>query len=160
MYHVRKAQGLVRGAYRHLNWRDEHPVSPSTRRRWRRQRACVGRWKQKHAIDATVHRQARSYRDWAEAQRLQWERRYTPYDCGSPGWFAIPCPIVRCESGYSWSAANSSGAQGPYQLLGHGQPWPIQSRSDKDAHHRIAAALWDGGRGQSNWDPSDGCSGY
>lgn len=42
----------------------------------------------------------------------------TPYDCGSAGSFAIPCYIVECESGYSWSAVNpTSGAFSPYQFL-------------------------------------------
>jgi len=75
----------------------------------------------------------------------------TPYNCGSSGNWAIPCAIVACESGYSWSAYNPSGALGPYQLLGKGAPWPVTSEADKIAHHRIAANLWAGGAGSSHW---------
>lgn len=76
----------------------------------------------------------------------------TPYDCGSAGRWAIPCYIVECESGYSWSAYNPSGAAGPYQIMPMwGRPWPIYSDYDKAEHHRIAASIWNGGAGASNW---------
>lgn len=78
------------------------------------------------------------------------DRRYrvqvsslTPFQC-SFGRFAIPCGIVACESLSSglWSAANPSGAIGPYQLLGHGAPWPVRTAADRLAHHRIARNLY------------------
>lgn len=71
----------------------------------------------------------------------------TPYNCGSHGRFAIPCYIVACESGYSWRAYNPSGATGPYQLLGKG----VSLSDPPIVHHRVAAALWAGGRGASHW---------
>jgi hypothetical protein len=77
-------------------------------------------------------------------------RRLTPYRC-SFGRSAIPCYVVMCESGGRWNAWNPSGAIGPYQLLGWGAPWPVRTRADRLAHHRIAARLWNGGRGASNW---------
>lgn len=80
--------------------------------------------------------------------------RITPY-----GKWAIPWPIVRCESGGSWGARNASGAEGPYQLLGHGQPWPVRTLADKIRHHEIALSLWRSS-GSSPWSPSSGCSGY
>jgi hypothetical protein len=76
----------------------------------------------------------------------------TPYNCGSAGRFAVPCGIVSCESGFSWSAYNSSGAAGPYQEMAmHGRPWPVRSLADQLEHHRIAARLWAGGAGASHW---------
>jgi hypothetical protein len=77
-------------------------------------------------------------------------RRLTPYHCAT-GRFAVPCYIIACESHGSWTAANPSGAVGPYQLLGWGAPWPADTRAKRLAHHRIAARLWDGGKGASNW---------
>jgi hypothetical protein len=91
------------------------------------------------------HRYKRARRQQEQARAL------TPYGCGSAGDWAIPCSIVACESGYSWSAYNSSGAVGPYQLLGKGAPWPVDSESDKLTHHRIASDLWAGGAGRSHW---------
>jgi hypothetical protein len=77
--------------------------------------------------------------------------RLTPY--GGPGktrW-AIPYSIVACESGGSWTAANPSGAVGPYQLLGWGAPYPATTWPLKMANHRIASQVYAGGAGRSNW---------
>lgn len=72
-------------------------------------------------------------------------RQLTPYRCGGGkyAYWAIPCYVIACESGFSWGAANgSSTAVGPYQILDfHGRPWPVRSFADKLAHHRIAAHL-------------------
>jgi hypothetical protein len=86
------------------------------------------------------------------ALKQQWReiRRLTPYQC-SFGRSAIPCYIVLCESGGNWGARNASGAVGRYQLLGWGAPWPARTRAARLANHRIAARLWAGGRGASNW---------
>lgn len=65
--------------------------------------------------------------------------------------WAIPAAIVACESGYSWSAYNPSGAVGPYQLLGKGAAFPVVSQADKREHHLIAGHLWAGGAGRSHW---------
>jgi hypothetical protein len=76
----------------------------------------------------------------------------TPYDCGTAGHWAIPCAIVACESRFSWGAYNSSGAAGPYQEMPeYGRPWPVRTAADQLEHHRIAARLWSGGAGASNW---------
>jgi hypothetical protein len=78
-------------------------------------------------------------------------RRLTPYRC-SFGRSSIPCYIVQCESHGDWDAYNPSGAAGRYQLMAlHGRPWPADTAAKRLAHHRIAARLWNGGRGASNW---------
>jgi hypothetical protein len=75
-------------------------------------------------------------------------RQITPYRCqrGSYGTWAIPCYIIACESHFSWSAANPSGAVGPYQELGWGAPFPVRNFRDKLRHHEIAHSL-----SLSNW---------
>lgn len=92
--------------------------------------------------------------------RRQLLRDVAPYVGPNGTRWAIPWHIVSCESkgptaplGGDWTVSNSelSGAHGPYQLLGHGEPWPVRSFRDRLAHHRIAAALWKGGRGSGNW---------
>lgn len=66
----------------------------------------------------------------------------TPYVCGF-GRSAIPCGCVYSESGGNWHAHNpTSPARGLYQLLGHGEPWPVRTEADKLAHHRIARNLY------------------
>ncbi|MEJ7786412.1 MAG: hypothetical protein WKF96_16535 [Solirubrobacteraceae bacterium] len=78
-------------------------------------------------------------------------RRLTPYRC-SFGRSAIPCGIVLCESGGKWTAYNRSGAASLYQIMAmHGRPWPVRTRADRLAHHRIASRLWAGGAGRSQW---------
>lgn len=79
--------------------------------------------------------------------RYKLRRSLTPYNCGSHGMFAIPCPIIACESGFSWKAYNPSGATGPYQLLGKG----VSLNDPPIVHHRVAAALYAGGAGASHW---------
>lgn len=74
----------------------------------------------------------------------------TPYPGAGQCW-AIPWRIVDCESEGSWSAANPSGAIGPYQLLGKGAPWPAHSPAARAEHHRIAYKFWAGGAGASHW---------
>jgi hypothetical protein len=84
----------------------------------------------------------------AEARAI---RRLAPYRC-SFGRAAIPCYVVMCESRGHWDAYNASGARGPYQLMPMwGAPWPVRTRADRLAHHRIAARLWNHGRGAGNW---------
>jgi hypothetical protein len=80
-------------------------------------------------------------------------RQITPYRClrGSEGTFAIPCSIISCESHFSWDAANPSGAVGPYQLLGWGAPYPARTFAQRLANHQIAARVYAGGAGRSNW---------
>lgn len=97
-------------------------------------------YKRRHVIRVRKHN-----------QQVTEMRSLLPYDCGSHGRWAIPCNIIACESGFSWSAYNPSGASGPYQLLGHGAPMPADTPEKRMQHHRIAAALWAGGAGRSQW---------
>jgi septal ring factor EnvC (AmiA/AmiB activator) len=74
------------------------------------------------------------------------------------GW-AIPYKIVLCESGGQNLPPNSAGASGYYQILpstwrgagGSGPAAYLASKSEQDA---VAARIWNGGAGASNWSCS------
>jgi len=74
------------------------------------------------------------------------------------GDFAIPQQIVMCESGGNYGALNpSSGAGGAYQMLpetykGLGGQHAAPHLAPKSEQDRLAAKLWDGGRGRGNWE--------
>lgn len=74
---------------------------------------------------------------------------------GSSGW-AIPYPIVLCESGGQNLPPNSAGASGYYQILpstwrlfgGSGPAAYLASKAEQDA---VATRIWAGGSGAGNW---------
>jgi peptidoglycan hydrolase CwlO-like protein len=74
----------------------------------------------------------------------------------SGGW-AIPWPIVQCESGGQNVGPNSMGASGYYQFMvatwkGLGGSTPQAYQASKAEQDRLAAKLWAGGAGAGNWD--------
>ncbi len=81
---------------------------------------------------------------WKEHQAI---RSITPYNCGSHGWFAVPCYIVQCESTFNPYADNGSHF-GYYQCR---YEYECGTRNIA-AQHRGAAKLWDGGNGSSHWE--------
>jgi septal ring factor EnvC (AmiA/AmiB activator) len=75
----------------------------------------------------------------------------------SYGSWAIPEAIVMCESGGQNLPPNGAGASGYYQFLpstwkGEGGDTPAAYLAPKSEQDRLAAKLWNGGRGASNWD--------
>jgi septal ring factor EnvC (AmiA/AmiB activator) len=80
--------------------------------------------------------------------------RLTGATSGGP--WAIPWPIVQCESGGQNTPPNSAGASGYYQIMpatwrafgGSGPHAYLASKAEQD---RVAARIWNGGRGASNW---------
>jgi hypothetical protein len=73
------------------------------------------------------------------------------------GQWVIPSRIVGCESTYQNLPPNSAGASGYYQIIP--STWSLfggsppnnayeHSKAEQDA---VAARIWDGGRGASNW---------
>jgi ABC-type transporter Mla subunit MlaD len=73
------------------------------------------------------------------------------------GRWAIPQAIVTCESGGQNLPPNYAGASGYYQFLpstwaGLGGSTPAAYLAPKSEQDRLAAKLWDGGRGAHNWD--------
>jgi septal ring factor EnvC (AmiA/AmiB activator) len=75
---------------------------------------------------------------------------------GPGGPWAIPWPIVECESGGQNLPPNSAGASGYYQMLpstwrGLGGSTPQAYQASKAEQDRLAAKLWAGGSGAHNW---------
>jgi septal ring factor EnvC (AmiA/AmiB activator) len=84
--------------------------------------------------------------------------RQTAAAPGGP--WAIPWPIVQCESGGQNLPPNSAGASGYYQMLdttwhGLGGSTPHAYQASKAEQDRLAAALWAGGAGAHNWVCAD-----
>jgi peptidoglycan hydrolase CwlO-like protein len=76
---------------------------------------------------------------------------------GPGGPWAIPWAIVQCESGGRNVGPNWAGASGYYQFMvatwkGLGGSTPHAYMASKAEQDRLAAKLWDGGRGARNWD--------
>ena len=75
---------------------------------------------------------------------------------GPGGPWAIPWPIVQCESGGQNLPPNSAGASGYYQILPetwrlYGGKGPAAWKAPKAEQDRVAAKIWDGGRGRNAW---------
>lgn len=125
-------------------WRRRGSPAPGViaaeRRRLARARGCGYRGKLK----------ADWKRDKLRFGRYRAFRKIAPYPGGGTYW-AIPWCLVYAESRGDWMAANPSGAVGPYELLGWGAPYPARTWKQKMENHRIAAKVWAGGAGASNW---------
>ncbi|MGZ4275215.1 MAG: transglycosylase family protein [Solirubrobacteraceae bacterium] len=75
---------------------------------------------------------------------------------GPGGPWAIPWPIVQCESGGQNLPPNSATASGYYQMLdstwkGLGGSTPHAYQASKAEQDRLAGRLWAGGAGAHNW---------
>ena len=75
---------------------------------------------------------------------------------GPGGPWAIPWPVVQCESGGQNLPPNGAGASGYYQMLpatwkGLGGSTRHAYQAPKAEQDRLAAALWAGGSGARNW---------
>jgi peptidoglycan hydrolase CwlO-like protein len=75
---------------------------------------------------------------------------------GPGGPWAIPWPIVECESGGQNLPPNGATASGYYQMLdstwhGLGGSTPHAYQASKAEQDRLAARLWAGGAGARNW---------
>src|SRR4051794_36228887 len=100
----------------------------------------------------------RSRRGHAEGElsRLLAARARAAMATGPGGPWAIPWPVVQCESGGQNLPPNSAGASGYYQVLdttwaGLGGSTPHAYQAGKGEQDRLAARLWAGGAGASNW---------
>ena len=81
-----------------------------------------------------------------------------PSTSGGP--WAIPWPIVQCESGGQNLPPNHAGASGYYQFMratwkGLGGSTPHAYLASKAEQDRLAARLWAGGAGRHNWVCAD-----
>jgi peptidoglycan hydrolase CwlO-like protein len=84
------------------------------------------------------------------------ERAAAVQTAGPGGPWAIPWPIVQCESGGQNLPPNGAGASGYYQMLpetwkGLGGSTRHAYQASKAEQDRLAARLWAGGAGAHNW---------
>lgn len=122
----------------------------------RRRRASLA---QARAARTAALRGSRKNRRAAERSlsRLLAERRRAARQVGPGGPWAIPYVIVQCESGGQNLPPNSATASGYYQFIDTtwrrlGGSTPHAYQASKAEQDRLAAQLWDGGRGAANWD--------
>jgi septal ring factor EnvC (AmiA/AmiB activator) len=88
--------------------------------------------------------------------RLEAQRASAAHSAGPGGPWAIPWPIVQCESGGQNLPPNGATASGYYQMLdstwhGLGGSTPHAYQASKAEQDRLAARLWAGGAGAHNW---------
>jgi septal ring factor EnvC (AmiA/AmiB activator) len=121
----------------------------------RERRALLGR---AHAARVAALGRARNGRQRAERElrSLLAARARAVASSGPHGPWAIPWPIVQCESGGQNTPPNSAGASGYYQMLdttwkGLGGSTPHAYQASKAEQDRLAARLWAGGAGRGNW---------
>jgi len=106
------------------------------------------------ALAGTRSGRARAER---ELRRLIAARERAAAAEGGPGGpWAIPWPIVQCESGGQNLPPNGAGASGYYQFMpatwrGLGGSTPHAFQASKAEQDRLAAQLWAGGAGAHNW---------
>jgi septal ring factor EnvC (AmiA/AmiB activator) len=114
---------------------------------------------QAHAARLAALRATRSDRRAAERtlRRLLAARARAARSSAGPGGpWAIPWAIVQCESGGQNLGPNSAGASGYYQMMpatwkGLGGSTPNAYQASKAEQDRLAAKLWNGAAGASNW---------
>jgi septal ring factor EnvC (AmiA/AmiB activator) len=99
------------------------------------------------------------------AQRKRLEKRIAALEAiraraafavGPGGPWAIPWPIVQCESGGQNLPPNFAGASGYYQILPStwrlfGGAGPAAWKASKAEQDRVATRIWAGGSGAHNW---------
>ena len=136
--------------------RRRHAALTSMAEGLRARRASLARAR---AARVAALRGSRSSRRRAEKAlaRLLAERRRAIAQVGPGGPWAIPWVVVQCESGGQNVPPNSAGASGYYQFMpatwrGLGGSTPHAYLASKGEQDRLAARLWDGGRGAHNWD--------
>jgi septal ring factor EnvC (AmiA/AmiB activator) len=135
--------------------RSQRDALASMRQALQARRAALAR---AHAARLAALRNTRSSRRAAqrELSRLLAEQARAARQVGPGGPWAIPWPIVQCESGGQNLPPNEATASGYYQILdstwrGLGGSTPHAYQASKAEQDRRAAALWAGGRGASNW---------
>jgi septal ring factor EnvC (AmiA/AmiB activator) len=107
-------------------------------------------------LAALSNTRASRQRAQRELTKLLAEQARQASSPGPGGPWAIPWPIVECESGGQNLPPNSAGASGYYQMLpstwrGLGGSTPQAYQASKAEQDRLAARLWAGGSGARNW---------
>jgi peptidoglycan hydrolase CwlO-like protein len=107
-------------------------------------------------LDALSRVRANRVKAEQELSRLLAAQARAAAASGPHGPWAIPWAIVQCESGGQNLPPNSASASGYYQILdstwkGLGGSTPHAYQASKAEQDRLAAKLWAGGAGRSNW---------
>jgi septal ring factor EnvC (AmiA/AmiB activator) len=121
--------------------------------RERRDTLARARAAREAALNATRSGRRKAER---EMNRLLAARARAARASGPGGPWAIPWPIVQCESGGQNLPPNHAGASGYYQFMpdtwrGLGGSTPHAYQAPKAEQDRLAARLWAGGAGRHNW---------
>ena len=117
------------------------------------ERAAIDRWMDALPEPEPMRVNAAPAQAASEPER---EAPATNYGSGSGCDYAIPCPIVMCESGGSYDAENpTSTASGAYQITdgtwnGYGG-YSHASDAPPAVQDERASQIWAGGAGRSNW---------
>jgi Transglycosylase-like domain len=112
-----------------------------------------------HALAGTRSGRRRAQRELARLVAAR-ERAAAAANAGPGGPWAIPWPIVQCESGGQNLPPNRADASGYYQMLpatwrGLGGSTGHAFQATKAEQDRLAARLWAGGAGARNWVCAD-----
>jgi hypothetical protein len=136
---VARFQRVLDRAWERSDPYDDSPMSAKQQARLRHFRTCS----RPGTLDEMKDRARaarKSYHRWSERRRFMLS---LPYRCVGHGRWAVPCAVVSCESGYSWTATNGPHL-GPYQVnvevWGY-LPWPATSFNDRRAHHEMALRI-------------------
>jgi septal ring factor EnvC (AmiA/AmiB activator) len=105
---------------------------------------------------ALGHAQAQQAAAAAAAAALRAAPAYSSGPAVSTSGWAIPYPIVLCESGGQNLPPNSAGASGYYQIIPNtwrlfGGSGPAAYLAPKGEQDAVAARIWNGGAGAGNW---------
>lgn len=159
-HHITRAKAILDHAYRHARWDEPSLVSKDENRRWRAHRDCLSEEEDRDRISAYRDAAEKSRDAWRKRKEREFRARYTPYDCGRHGYFAIPCSIVECESRFDFKARNpSSTAGGAYQILEstwyrnggrrYETRYPAAAASPRE-QHVVARRVWER-EGRDSW---------
>lgn len=145
-YRSQPLRAFADKTYRLIRWERGKPPQ-RVRAAHKRHVRCAAGPGHRRAIRRYWRKRERAFFAYRRKQLSDWCAP-NPHPDGEGCW-VIPASCVRAESGESWAAHNpTSPARGAYQLLGHGEPWPVDSREDALEHHAIAEGLYgDGGLG-------------
>lgn len=137
--HAKEARAFQSKVFSPKQWQRGEPPK-RTKQRHRKNVRCAAGPGHRKAIRRGWKQRRAEFRAHREKKLAQRERlRYLPFACGGGVRSAIPCSIMFCESGGSYTARNSeSTAGGKYQIID--STWFAYGGVDNGDSHPAAAA--------------------